>query len=272
VISDIHGNLPAASAVLSDIGARGFDLVVSIGDMVSKGPQGPEVVDLLRSKGVQMLLGGGEFMLGLEEPNFVLSDETAAQDRLQVYEWERSRTTQDQVEFLTGLPFSMTVDLNGVGVDLFHATPWNCFDLIFPDAPSHEIERLRLSGESKVSVCGHTHRPFVRTIRGHTYINAGSVGQPFDGDWRACYVSLEAGPCSQQVCVIRVEYDVEAAIRAGRESGMPAFHAYEKMLRAGSYPYPHEPRATDKAHSPRRCSNAGCGTKGEGHCVRLPDE
>jgi diadenosine tetraphosphatase ApaH/serine/threonine PP2A family protein phosphatase len=42
-----------------------------------------------------------------------------------------------------------------------------------------------------------------------TMVNVGSVGQPRDGDWRACYVLLD-GP---RVTFRRIEYDVEETIR-----------------------------------------------------------
>jgi diadenosine tetraphosphatase ApaH/serine/threonine PP2A family protein phosphatase len=40
-------------------------------------------------------------------------------------------------------------------------------------------------------------------------INPGSVGQPRDGDWRACYVLLD-GP---RVTFRRIEYDVDQPVR-----------------------------------------------------------
>ncbi len=39
--------------------------------------------------------------------------------------------------------------------------------------------------------------------------NVGSVGQPRDGDWRACYVLLDDHTINYR----RVEYDVEATIK-----------------------------------------------------------
>src|SRR5205823_6356167 len=42
-----------------------------------------------------------------------------------------------------------------------------------------------------------------------TLVNVGSVGQPRDGDWRACYVLLDG----EAVRFRRVEYDIETTIR-----------------------------------------------------------
>jgi diadenosine tetraphosphatase ApaH/serine/threonine PP2A family protein phosphatase len=53
------------------------------------------------------------------------------------------------------------------------------------------------------------------------FLNTGSVGRPKDGDWRAGYVILEVGNGSPKVQFVRVEYDLEAAMRGIRESDLP---------------------------------------------------
>ena len=47
VISDIHGNLEALRAVLSDIRARGADEIYCLGDVVGYGPNPRECLDLV---------------------------------------------------------------------------------------------------------------------------------------------------------------------------------------------------------------------------------
>ena len=81
---------------------------------------------------------------------------------------------------------------------------------------------------------GHTHRPGVITpdmrflepgeMRGvfeprprqKAIINVGSVGQPRDGDWRACFVTFEEGG---RVRFHRVEYDIDSVVAKMRATG-----------------------------------------------------
>jgi len=81
---------------------------------------------------------------------------------------------------------------------------------------------------------GHTHRPGVITpdmrflepgeMRGvfepkprqKAIINVGSVGQPRDGDWRACFVTFEEGG---RVRFHRVEYDIDSVVAKIRATG-----------------------------------------------------
>jgi diadenosine tetraphosphatase ApaH/serine/threonine PP2A family protein phosphatase len=78
---------------------------------------------------------------------------------------------------------------------------------------------------------GHTHLPWRREVSGIHFVNTGSVGRPKDGDWRAGYVLAEMGKGTIGVEFVRVEYDVEAAIRAIRESDLP--DEFADYLRTG---------------------------------------
>ncbi len=81
---------------------------------------------------------------------------------------------------------------------------------------------------------GHTHKPWHREVGGIHFVNTGSVGRPKDGDWRAGYVLLDVGSGSVQVEFVRVEYDVERAMRAIRESDLP--DDFAEHLRTGGQP------------------------------------
>ena len=50
VISDIHSNLEALVAVLSDIDEHGVEEVICLGDIVGYGPNPLECVDLIRQR------------------------------------------------------------------------------------------------------------------------------------------------------------------------------------------------------------------------------
>ncbi len=79
---------------------------------------------------------------------------------------------------------------------------------------------MRIFGaqQAELVVYGHIHRPYVRTLVGLTVANSGSVGLPYDGDWRASYLLIEDGTVS----VRRVEYDLERELSDIRSSGFPS--------------------------------------------------
>lgn len=63
------------------------------------------------------------------------------------------------------------------------------------------------------------------------FVNAGSVGKPKDGDWRACYASIDVA--TRKIAFVRVAYDVERAMAAIRETELPPRFA-DDLRSAGS--------------------------------------
>lgn len=81
---------------------------------------------------------------------------------------------------------------------------------------------------------GHTHKPWHRAIEGIHFVNTGSVGRPKDGDWRAGYVLLDFSSGDPNVELIRVEYDLDRAMQAIRESDLP--DDFAEYLQTGGMP------------------------------------
>ncbi len=87
---------------------------------------------------------------------------------------------------------------------------------------------------------GHTHRPYTTLVDDVLFVNAGSVGNPKDGDWPACYAILEPS-AREPVTFIRVPYDLPAVTTAIRASDLP--HEFASDLeRGGSVAIEEEPQ------------------------------
>ena len=67
---------------------------------------------------------------------------------------------------------------------------------------------------------GHTHRPYVKHVHGVWFVNAGSIGKPKDGDWRACYAIIDPAS-SEPARFVRLPYNVASAARDVRDSELP---------------------------------------------------
>ena len=104
------------------------------------------------------------------------------------------------------------------------------------------MERLRFqriadASNADVIVFGHTHRPYTKHVGDVLFVNAGSVGKPKDGDWRACYaiVDLTALPAVE---FVRLEYDVASVAAAIRASELP--NEFATDIERGGAPTPAE--------------------------------
>jgi predicted phosphodiesterase len=242
LLSDVHANLPALDAVLSDVRRRArVDAVYHLGDLVGYSPWPNEVVSAIASAGVHGVAGNYDSTVATSYEHCGCRSESPRQEELAhvSYQWTLAHVTPQTKAFLAGLPFR--IDLKPLGghaagptVTLVHATPANNLVYVTEDRPDSFLTRMAEQAHlsaGDVLCFGHTHKPWHRTVAGVHFVNTGSVGRPKDGDWRAGYVLLEVGSVDVHVEFVRVEYDVERATRGVTDAGLP--EDFADFLRAG---------------------------------------
>jgi predicted phosphodiesterase len=256
LISDIHANLPALKAVLAHIAERpDIQAIYHLGDLVGYAPWPDQVVELIASKGFAGVAGNYDSTVATDYKHCGCRYEDPRQEELShlSYAWTRQHVSPEPKSFLAGLPFRIDLlpnggHLAGPRVVLVHGTPTLNTVYWTEDRPDDFCLKMARGAGMKagdVIAFGHTHRPWHREVEGVHFLNAGSVGRPKDGDWRAGYVVLEIGDCPVGVEFQRVEYDVEEAMRAIRASELPDELA--DYLRTGGRPAPAAPHSERRA-------------------------
>ncbi len=100
-----------------------------------------------------------------------------------------------------------------------------------PDSFCSKMTAAAGAREGDLIAFGHTHKPWMREVEGVRLVNTGSVGKPKDGDWRACYVLVEAGEGIEEIKFARVEYDLERTVAGIVASDLP--DEFAEMLKTG---------------------------------------
>jgi predicted phosphodiesterase len=229
LISDIHGNLEALTAVIAQARAEQVDAFACLGDIVGYGAEPGACLDLVRSLAPVAVIQGNHDAyaavdLELESFNPLAQAATI---------WTRDQLTDDQRAWLLALPLRADIPPD---IELVHATPSD------PQSWSY----VRFAGEgalamldqtSRLCFYGHTHVPMAFRLRdgavdqllddshdlqsGERWlVNVGSVGQPRDGDWRAAWSLLDLE--TDRLSLRRAEYDVEACQAKILAAGLPA--------------------------------------------------
>ena len=232
LISDIHGNLPALEAVLADIDERtDLDGVYHVGDLVGYAPWPDEVVALLRERAIPGVAGNYDSTTATDYKHCGCKYEDPLQEELShlSYEWTRATVSAETKRWLGGLPFRIDIrplggHVAGPRLILVHGNP--VLNTVYWTADRSDRFCLQMGEQlgarvGDVVAFGHTHKPWHRTVEGIHFVNTGSVGRPKDGDWRAGYVLVEMDGESVGVEVVRIEYDLERAAAAIRESELP---------------------------------------------------
>lgn len=225
ILGDVHGNLEAMKAVLEDAGKAGAGAYLCVGDLVGYNANPAECIDMARERNLITVRGNHDHYACFNES---LDDfhPLAAN----VIDWTRRQLSQGQVQYLRDLKLTRAVS----GFTIVHST------LDMPEKWGYVFDSLEADANfnyQSTSVCfhGHTHIPVVyykegrvfkeifsklKVVVGKKYfINVGSVGQPRDGDPRACYVMYDMK--SKEVELRRVTYDIQTAKAKILKAGLP---------------------------------------------------
>jgi len=230
IISDVHSNLEALQAVLKDIERHKVTDIYCLGDVVGYGPNPRECVDLVMSCRV-VLLGNHDQGAMFNPDGFNPPAERAifwTRGQLENGTADRQQK-QRRWEFLADRPRTHKED----GRLFVHGSARNPLnEYVFPEDVYNQRKMERIFAlVDRYCFQGHTHVPgvfleqqgagfyqfhspdelsYAYQLDGRkTLCNVGSVGQPRDGDWRACYVLLDGATVRYR----RVEYDIDTTVK-----------------------------------------------------------
>jgi len=234
IVSDVHSNLPALTAVLTDMGP--VDQLWCLGDIVGYGPYPNECIELLRQRNCVGIPGNHDWgcagKISLEDFNV---------EARWACEWSRQAISADNLAFLESLPLTRTEG----DFTLAHGTPhepiWEY--MAYPSTARLNFHYFA----SRYCLVGHTHVPLVfRDVdmgpetfhpgpgkplaleSTRAIINPGSVGQPRDGNPQAAYAVIDTE--ATEMAFHRVAYDVASIQARMRELGFP-----ERLIKRLAY-------------------------------------
>ena len=233
ILSDVHANLEALTAVLEDARARGAERIVCAGDLVGYHADPEACVALLRARDAVCVAGNHDRVAaGLADPRDFgdLARRTAG--------WTRDHLGDESRAFLGSLPIARVVDARFLLVHgALHPRPNADLHLSSSARVRRSIEALEGGPHGvRLAFFGHTHRAAVhgrrasaRAVEGGTVqlfvgeaclVNPGSVGQPRDGDPRAAYAIFDAE--ARAVSFVRVPFDRDACLAKAARAGLLA--------------------------------------------------
>ncbi|WP_101846370.1 metallophosphoesterase family protein [Halobacillus sp. Marseille-P3879] len=228
VISDIHGNKTALDAVMDDIRQRGIERIVCLGDLIGKGPQGSECIQVIKTKCEKVVRGNWDvFIQDSSDDDFI--------------QWFKDQLSREDYEYLASLPFYFDLEVNGQVIRFFHASPRSEFERILP---FHSLEkRLTMFENSEhtgavrqpdIVFYGDIHTAFLHTYECGILCNTGSVGNSLDLT-SASYAIIDGSYSTNCIQFIRVNYDREAELQISRDRDLPEYEKYRDELLFAKY-------------------------------------
>lgn len=225
IFGDIHANLEALETVFHDSEEQGCEQWVCLGDVVGYNANPAECLEKVRALDCPVVKGNHD-----EDASGTHSLEAMNPVAAEALSWTREQLSDEQREWLAKVRMVRQVE----NFTIVHST------LDQPQSwgyVTNKFDAMSNFSYQFTDVCfhGHTHVPrvYIRTdsvtevpaesivVEPKTkyFINAGSVGQPRDGDWRACYCIYDLA--SQTITFRRLEYDIKTTQQKILDAGLP---------------------------------------------------
>ncbi|MDF1752786.1 MAG: metallophosphoesterase family protein [Verrucomicrobiales bacterium] len=216
IISDVHANWQAWSAVLADIHANQADAIICLGDVVGYGPRPEEVLTSVRQATRNFVIGNHDAAAcGMLDAS-IFNDHARS-----VVHWTGNQLSAESRAFLQQVPLTLeTEDILFVHAEIQHPDRFGYIEN--EDEAVHQF----MYSQANIIFFGHTHKPLAYSLNsdgikklpdsdfhlapGHRYlVNVGSAGEPRDPkDIRARYVLYDS--TRRAVYFRKVKFDVEA--------------------------------------------------------------
>lgn len=228
IFADIHSNLEAYIVVLEAYKKQLIDKYICLGDIAGYSASPLECINLTKKLGATVVAGNHDQALtgklGLSWFN------TVAQQSIM---WTEKVLGQKEISYLSSFDLVYSTD-NFVVVHSSLDKPEQFQYLTGIDEAQDSFERLT----KQILFVGHSHIPEVFIKSPETIehkragyielssdckyiVNVGSVGQPRDRDWRACFCIYDSG--KKTIDMKRIEYDVKSAQTKIVNAGLPTF-------------------------------------------------
>lgn len=232
VITDLHANREAVTAVLAHARAQGCERYALLGDYVGYGADPAWVLDQVMT----LVADGAVAVMGNHDSATAHGAlPTMREDARAAVEWTRAQLSPAQLDFLGALPFTATLG----NCLLVHANAWAPESFEYIEGRAEAMRSLQAT-RSPYTFCGHNHDPMLYHLSGtgkagdfrpvpgteipllshrQWLVIPGSCGQPRDGNPDACYATFDTD--KELLSFHRVPYDVEAAAARVLASELP---------------------------------------------------
>jgi len=243
LIADVHGNMPALAAVLADAQSRGVDRYLILGDYCLDFPWANEVAETLQNlKNAAIIRGNKEERIA---SLLAGAEGSLAAEQMAPLRWTMANLTPQNMEYLANLPDDIELEIGGKTIFATHsirelsyaASRLGVMHSSYANRPDFDRAGLSAQIESAVTTSpqvqtelaelppriyafGHNHMQAHWRVGKSLFVNPGACGVPPDHDPRAPYSILHLENGKTTVQELRVEYDINATIRAAKASDL----------------------------------------------------
>lgn len=191
ILSDIHSNILALKAVISEAEKRGCEHFLTLGDIVGYYYNSVEVVCELKRISATHISGNHDryFCESLDDTSV---DDWYYEKYGSSLRIAKREMQNEDILWLKSLP-SQTSYFHGLAsIEMCHGSPNDKDEYVYPDCSLERLENCTMHDRNFV-LMGHTHYPFSKVLKsGTVLLNPGSVGQARERGGEAQWCELDS--------------------------------------------------------------------------------
>jgi putative phosphoesterase len=203
IISDVHGNYPALSAVLNELDNKNCEQIYCLGDICGYYCMINECIDLLRCKNVICLKGNHD--------SYLLEEQECPRSNAANYciKYQQRVITKENYNWISGMNEMIITDV----FCAVHGGWHNYLDEYIDEF--YFNDELLKKYNSHIYISGHTHKQSIQINGNLIYCNPGSVGQPRDYQSTAAFMTID----DNKPQLHRVKYNIDCIAGIMKKSG-----------------------------------------------------
>ena len=229
--SDVHGNIQALNAVLSDIKSLNIAKIIFLGDLVINGPSPLEVFEKMQKLRLMCWIKGNTDDWFVEINEEWLPSTQQEENLFQLFLYAKKHLNNEYIDFLLDCPEKCALEIDGVTILAVHGSPRSYSEGIGKNLGQNELKSIFSDVQESVIVSGHTHIPYIGKVGKKTIFNVGSVGMSINGDNRAAYGVLKIKKGILECLIRRINYPIHETLAIAQKQGFPDLKNYKKKLK-----------------------------------------
>ncbi|MBN2794501.1 MAG: metallophosphoesterase family protein [Clostridia bacterium] len=219
LLSDAHGNVYAAKAVIEAMKEAKCDYIISLGDAIAIGPFPKETMDLLLEENITMIKGNHELYYLMDEK--VLRKQVAFDGEFYHQMWVKEQLKKDYIQIVEEMPMSLSMNIEGHQIYFAHYAFKNSWYENFVDNPTANQLSALFQRNDAIIAFGHHHPQFdlIDEIRHIHYINPGACGITLEDEAPFCIMEIKKDLVD--VRYLKAHYNRQLIIQAMKEKNIP---------------------------------------------------
>lgn len=210
LISDVHSNATALTAVLSEMNKMGIKKILHAGDIIGYNPHPNETVEMFIQYKIISIIGNHDRAIIKGD----ISDFNPYAEAALL--WTKRVLSPGNFDYLRSLKNREYFTLDKIHFVAIHGSPRDVDEYVFPvNVSAHFLAATK----ADVLVLGHTHVQFKKEYSMGIVLNPGSVGQPRDENPDAAFAVYDTS--TGTAMLKRIPYDVDKVIEDMQKAHLP---------------------------------------------------